>query len=195
MPSLQNLVAAEHQTWDDPVVEKAIFGFSDPELVANAFSSYCANVLGSPIANAFFYRVSVACVAGVHLADGRQAVIKAQNGGRRADYLAACIDYRKQLAQTGFPCPTPLAPPEKLNGAWFTSEELLTRGSPADAHDLPIRRSIVSALAQLETFSTHFPTPNALAERGLQVCPRTAFFPSLTPLFSTLKPQPKALNG
>src|SRR5689334_13230343 len=98
---LRTAILAEHATWPDPVVDRAVFGTSDAAEIAALLSRTCESALGSPIVSARFYRVSVACVAGVDLADGRSVVLKAQRGARPEAYLAACMAFRRLLVSEG----------------------------------------------------------------------------------------------
>lgn len=146
---LADLIAAEHATWDDPLVCRAVFGSTDPEAIAAWIGAATTDGLGTRIASARFYRVSVGCVAGLDLEDGRAVVMKAQRSGRSADYFEACCAVRRHLASAGFPCPRPIGVPCRRGEAWVTFEELVEAGEPADAHDPKIRLALASSLARM----------------------------------------------
>lgn len=175
--SLEDTISAEHRGWDDCVVDRLVFGTDSPAAIAERLSGFCETELGSGVARALFYRVSVACVAGIALADGRRVVVKAQRGERRREYLAACLDFRRLLASEGFPCPLPLTGPVRVGAAWFTAEQLCEAGAPGDAHDPVIRRAIVESLARLVEGSARFPSGEALGRAWFMGLPEGRALP------------------
>lgn len=168
---------AEHATWEDNVVDRAVFGTDDPAQIAALLSDFCASHLGSPVAAARFYKVSVACVAGLDLADGRAVVVKAQQGGRREGYLTACFAFRRLLVSEGFPCPRPLGAPTRVGPAWLTAEERMTSGSPGDAHDPAIRRAIAESLARLVSIGERFEEAESFGRAWFSGLPEGRVFP------------------
>jgi len=174
---LQSAILAEHHAWDDHVVDRVVLGTDDPTEIAALLSRFCEDALGAKVESARFYRVSVACVAGVDLSDGRSVVIKAQRGDRREAYLTACMDLRRILVAEGFPCPAPLAGPLRVGPAWVTAEELLTAGSQADAHDPRIRRAITETLARLLDIARRFPSPERFGRAWFSGLPEGRVFP------------------
>ena len=175
--SLEDTIRREHATWDDPVVDRAVLGTTDPAAIAALFEGLCEDALGSKVAGARFYRVSVACVAGLDLADGRSVVVKAQRGGRSEAYLDACVAFRHLLADEGYPCPRPLTGPRRVGPAWMMAEDLMLAGQPADAHDPPVRRAITSALARLVELSARFPSPEIFGRAWFTGLPEGRVFP------------------
>ena len=174
---LASTIRAEHATWDDNVVDRAVFGTDDADRIASLLSDFCASHLGSPVAAARFYKVSVACVAGLDLADGRAVVVKAQQGGRKEGYLAACFAFRRLLVSEGFPCPRPLAGPVRVGPAWLTAEERMAAGSPADAHDPAIRRAIAGSLARLVSIGERFEEAESFGRAWFSGLPEGRVFP------------------
>src|SRR5262249_58918527 len=86
---------AEEQARDaNPVVERAIWGTADPAAIAAQVTSFCRAQLGTTVALMRFYWVSVGCVLGLDLEDGRSIVVKVQHGARGGRYLAACLELR-----------------------------------------------------------------------------------------------------
>lgn len=146
--SLARLVAEQHRGWSDPVVCRSVWGTSDPASIASALDMLCRTELGSGIADARFYRVSVGCVAGALLDDGRAVVVKAQRSRRSSATFRALFAVRRQLVAQGFPCPTPIGEPTSRGERWITFEELIDGGAARDAHDPHIRRALASALAR-----------------------------------------------
>lgn len=174
---LRRTILEEHRGWTDSVVDRAVFGTSDPAEIAALLEGFCERELGAEVLGARFYRVSVACVAGLDLADGRSVVLKAQRGERREEYLVACADLRHLLADEGFPCPRPLTAPRRAGPAWITAEELTEIGALADAHDPTIRRAITFALARLAELSTKLPAPERLGRAWFAGLPEGRVFP------------------
>lgn len=175
--TLEDAIRREHATWDDPVVDRAVLGTTDPAAIAALFEGFCEEALGAKIAGARFYRVSVACVAGLDLSDGRAVVVKAQRGARSEAYLAACVAFRGLLADEGFPCPRPLSPPRRVGPAWMMAEEHMLAGTPADAHEPRVRRAITDALARLASLSARFPHPEVFGRAWFTGLPEGRVFP------------------
>lgn len=147
--TLAALVEREHEDWDDPVVSRAVFGTTAPEVIAATIQAWLQAGLGARAERARFYRVSVGCVAGVELGDGRAVVVKAQRSRRSAAYFASCYAVRRHLADAGFPCPRPLGEPLHRDGVWITFEVLSDAGERRDAHEPAIRAALAEALADV----------------------------------------------
>ena len=175
--SLLETIRREHETWEDCVVDRAVLGTDDPFELAALFDRFCAEELGSRAAGARFYRVSVACVAGLDLEDGRSVVVKAQGGSRPLPYLDACVAFRRILVDEGFPCPRPLAGPTRVGPAWMTAEELVERGELADAHEPRVRRAIAGALVRLVELGARLPSPERLGRAWFTGLPDHRVFP------------------
>ena len=122
MPSLSALVRAHIEEWNVSSVEMAVFGTDVPEAVAEEFEAFCRRCLGSPVEEALFYGASAGCTAGLRLHDGRSVVVKAYQDRWRADFLGAVGRVQEHLSQTGFPCPRPVAGPERAGAALATAE-------------------------------------------------------------------------
>jgi hypothetical protein len=174
---LRAIILREHEGWDDSVVDRAVFGTTDAAEIAALLGAFCERELGSKVAGARFYRVSVACVAGLDLEDGRAVVLKAQRGDRREEYLAACAEFRTMLADEGFPCPRPITGPRRAGPAWVTAEALSEAGAHADAHDPRVRRAIAGALARIEEISRRFPAPERFGRAWFAGLPEGRIFP------------------
>lgn len=176
-PALADLIRSEHASWDSPVVDREIFGTSDADAVAGRFARFCVTTLGSAPVGARFYRVSIGCVAGLELEDGRAVVVKAQRGSRSGAYLLACHEVRRHLVAAGFPCPRPIGEPTRDDGAWLSADELDERGSRADAHDPAIRRSMAAALARLVDLARPFASHPAFGGAWFSAIPEGKTFP------------------
>jgi hypothetical protein len=181
---LARIIADEHATWDDPLVCREIFGTHDPIAIADLVEELCVRASRATIVRARFYRVSVGSVAGLDLSDGRSVVAKFQRGGRSERYLEACLRVRRALADSGFPCPRPIAGPLRLGNAWATLEELDERGSAGDAHDPAVRRELASTLARLVDLARPFATDPAFGGAWFTSIPDDRIFPKPhSPLF------------
>ena len=174
---LSSVIRAEQATWEDCVVDRAVFGTTEPDEIASLLSGFCEQALGAKVREALFYRVSVACVAGLALGDGRKVVVKAQRGQRKEGYLAACVAFRRRLVEQGFPCPRPLSEATRVGPAWVLAEELMEAGSPGDGHDPGIRRAITDSLARLVSIGEGFSGREAFGRAWFSGLPEGQVFP------------------
>lgn len=86
---------------------------------------WCRRWLGSPPARVLFQTGNLSAVTGLRLADGRRVVVKARRPAARLD---GCLAVQRHLAETGFPCPLPLAGPAPLGSLTATAEMYLPGG-------------------------------------------------------------------
>jgi len=175
---LSSLIQAEHANWERPVVDEAVFGTSRPVEIAALLSGFCRDALGAGVAEALFYRVSVACVAGLTLEDGRKVVVKAQRGRRKEAYLRACVAFRRRLVEEGFPCPLPLSEATRVGPAWVTAEGLMEAGSAGDAHDPVLRQAIAGSLARLVSIGEGFSERESFGRAWFLGLPEGQVFPA-----------------
>ncbi len=152
---LVDLVAAAQAEWDEPVVERAVFGFHQPAEIAASLALLCQRELGSTIARSRFYAVSVGVTAGVLLEDGRELVLKLVRGNSKLTFLEACRDVQSALAAAGFPCPTPLFGPVAWGQAWASGQSFLS-GERADGHQPAVRAALAQGLARLVSLARPF---------------------------------------
>lgn len=108
-------------------VERAARAYE--QVTVGSVSRWCAAALGSPVATVDFRAGHLSQVLGVTLADGRPVVVKVRGW---QDRLLACTGVQRHLAATGFPCPVPLAGPERQRGFALSAETLLTGGHRLD---------------------------------------------------------------
>ncbi len=158
-------------------VEQLVWGTADPTRIAAQIASFCRTELGGYTTRLRFYSVSVGCVVGTDLEDGRSVVIKVQRGTRDGRYLAACLNVRRELLAAGFPCPRPIAGPVRLGSAWATVEELDDRGTRADAHEPAVRREVASALWRLVERAKPFASNPAFGGAWFTSLPSGQTFP------------------
>lgn len=162
----------------DPVVEHAVFGASDPALLAASLDAFTIAELGARIAAPRFYRVSVGCVAGVDLDDGRSVVVKVQAGKRRQEQLEACVAFREHLLGHDFPCAAPILGPRRLGAAWATVDAWDERGAPGDAREPALRRALARSLAELFELGRSFDRRHELGPAWFTALPEGRVFPA-----------------
>jgi len=143
MGALATLIAERSARWE-PLIERAIFATTEPAEIEEIITGFAADHLG-PVAEALFYRSSVGVVAGLHLADGSEAVVKVHRWNVTVERLAAIQRVQSHLARRSLPAPRPLVAPSPLAGGIATAEELIG-GQPVDGHDRAVRRSIAEGL-------------------------------------------------
>lgn len=145
-PESNNVIAACLAEFETPFVEIAIFGTADPTQIATYVDAFCLNEIGSAIAEYLFYESSQGAVFGLHLADGRRIVVKAQQPARSLDSLAAVYRVQSHLASHGFPCPEPIIGPKPFARGYAIVEELVDDGVYVNAHEPVIRRKMAETL-------------------------------------------------
>lgn len=148
MPSNAALLELTSSSVEGASLDEAIFGSSDPRVVA-AWFEHAAAQLGAPILVPLFYRAGTGRVLGATLADGRCVVLKALRRGARLSRIAACARVRAVLSAEGFPCSALLCAPRELGPALLVAEALDERGAPADGHDPAVLREMAATLARL----------------------------------------------
>jgi hypothetical protein len=147
---LGDVIAAQVAAWDgmDLPLERALFGSTDPERIADAVDTFCREQLGAPIARYRFFDSSSGSVHGVELTDGRAVVVKGHRPDADIEYLRATIAVQRALAADGFPAPEPLAGPAAIGPGHLTAEQLLDQHRPLDAHAPEVRRMLAAGLAR-----------------------------------------------
>ena len=156
------------EDWDNPAVERAIFGTVDPAQIAERVDAFCGEYLGSGIADALFYRSSIGSVFGLELEDTRRVVVKVHQPSYPAGYLAAIQRVTRHLAARGFPCPSPILVPTPLGFGNATAEAYVADGEYRNAHEPEVRHALAGALWQqidLARGFVHEPGITELQER------------------------------
>jgi hypothetical protein len=177
---LADAIARQLATWDEPVVEAAIFGTTEPAAIAGAIGG----VLDGTIAETLFYRTSVGAVAGVVLADGRRVVVKAHQPHVGAARLAAVHEVMRALADAGFPCPRPVAGPLPLGRGLATVEALVDDGEVRDGHEPAVRRELAVRIVELMRLVPPAPAYQPLGASWFSGLPSDVLWPRPhSPLF------------
>jgi Ser/Thr protein kinase RdoA (MazF antagonist) len=131
----------------DGRLELDLFGTEAPGEVAAALEDFLAGALGES-AGGNFYVSGVGAVAGLHLADGRDVVVKVHRWNAEADRLAATQVVQAHLADRGLPMPRPLVGPTPLGRGLATVEEHLA-GDRIDGRTPEARQAMAAGLQRL----------------------------------------------
>ena len=132
VPALVDLISIQLAVHPDAPVERIIFGSVDAVGIASSLSLWCQDVLGAEIAGSWLWAVSVGCVAGLELADGRRVVVKAYAPDRDRARLDAVLAAQASAIEAGLPAARPLSVPTRLGLGWAVAEEAIDVGRPPD---------------------------------------------------------------
>ena len=100
--------------------------FELPVVDAASLAAWCEEHLGSPAESDLFRTVHLTRVIGTRLADGREIVVRVRPAAPR---IAACTEVQRQLFDSGYPCPQPLAGPAPLGKHEATAESYIPGGA------------------------------------------------------------------
>ena len=106
-----------------------------------------AEPLGGRIAKVRFRDGRIDVVWGVELEDGRAVVIKTHRTPVDMDATRAARDAQRLLTVAAFPCPTPLAGPDEVEGRVLTAETLI-EGEIPDGRDPANRQLLAEGFAR-----------------------------------------------
>jgi len=107
-------------------VETSVFGTDpDAEAIVEAVAAACVESCGAELVDGFLYTVSVGCVFGCVLADGRRVVLKAYQPRWTVPFLESVPRVQRHLHAGGFPCPEPVGEVVLVDGAVFVAEREL----------------------------------------------------------------------
>ncbi len=179
MPPASHIIAAALRTWDDPVVDRGIYGTVDPDEIAAIADEFVHTHLGARINEHLFFSTSVGSVHGLVLTDARRIILKIYPRDRWpgwADHLRAVHRVQHHLADAGYPCPRPLIGPHPCAYGLAIAESFLAVGDHADPFDPHIRRTIAAGLAELVARTREFADtpglrPSLLHDAGGSVWP------------------------
>ncbi len=148
MERLGAVITARVQGWGgvDLPNERALFGTTDPDMIAAEVDEWCRLHLGSAIARYEFFESSSGSVHGVELADGRRVVVKGHRSSVSVSFLNAIGAVQKALCLQGYPAPAPLVAPVAFGPGHMTAETMLQRSVSADAHDSSVRSTLAHGL-------------------------------------------------
>jgi hypothetical protein len=124
--SLADLISGAITDRGTDMVEQAVFGTADSEVIASGFEEAVRGILMLQIDEVMFYETSVGCVVGLRLEHGSQVVMKAHQRRWSDGFLRATQHVQGFIAAAGFPCPRPLAGPTNVLGGLAVIESYLS---------------------------------------------------------------------
>lgn len=176
-------VAAMMASYPDPVVERVVFGTADPKVIVAQIDAWCQRHLADRIISSWLWAVSVGCVAGVTLGDGRSVVVKAHQPDRTEARLRGVMAVQERARVRGVPAPRPLAGPVSLGQGLATAEEARAIGRRPDLLRDPDRATaaagwsrLAAAVADLTTLLADASGPAASVVGGLYPRPHSPLF-------------------
>ena len=128
-------------------LERPTLSTTDARKVRVLLDEYVSEHLDAVLSDCFFAEISVGAVFGVEVDDGRRAALKIHQPSVGEDFLREVVDRQSELADAGFPCPTPLAWPARRGGRMISAEEWVD-GERGDAFDPAVRRELAAGLAR-----------------------------------------------
>jgi len=103
----------------------------------DALASWCEEWLGARPVDVIFESGHLSTVLGLRLADAQEVVVKVRPDLPR---IRGCVGVQRQLWDSGFPCPKPLAGPAPLGADTATAEDYVPGGVQLErGGDSPIR--------------------------------------------------------
>jgi len=146
VPELGAVIRARLEQWGAVrlPLERAVFGTDDPDVIASAVDSWCADHLDAPVDHYEFFDSSSGSVHGVTLADGRRVVVKVHRATVSTTYLDALARVQRAFADAGWATPRPLVRDDHI-----TAETMLGPFPKLDGHDPSVRRVLAQGLAAL----------------------------------------------
>jgi hypothetical protein len=162
-------------------VEREVFGALDADAIVEALQDGCVAAFGAGLDDGFLYHVSVGCVVGCRLVDGREVVLKAYQRRWTTEFLLAVKRVQSYLHHEGFPCPEPIGVPFTIGGAIVFAEHCLPDPgiSTATKELLPVSAAGLARVVRL-CRSRHEP---GLAAHPLRVADGDLFPEPHSPLF------------
>ncbi len=116
-------------------LERAVFGTGAADSIAALVTDTVRQEFGQGVRGAHFYAASAGCVVGLVLEDGGAVVLKAYQPQWEERFLRATQRVQRVVAETGFPCPMPLAGPLPIGRGWATVESFLPDPGPGGVLD------------------------------------------------------------
>jgi hypothetical protein len=96
-----------------------------PAVDPASLAGWCTDHLGSAPAAELFRSGHLSAVLGLHLADGRDVVVKVRPASPR---VAACVEVQRRMFESGYPCPEPLGGPAPFGIGVATAESYVPGG-------------------------------------------------------------------
>lgn len=127
--------------------ERAIFGPMSALELRGFLDRWTRRRLGSSLRTVRFRAGRIDAVWGVELQDSSAVVLKAHRPPTDLATTWAAIDAQGLLASVGFPCATPLAGPEQVEGHTLTAETFIVGNTP-DGTDPGMQLLLADGLAR-----------------------------------------------
>jgi hypothetical protein len=126
------------------LLEEAVFGSIDAEVVGAMIESFVSAELGA-VLGAIFYSSSVGVAAGLRLMDGYEVVVKVHRWNVSLERLRDQQRVQSYLSEIGLSAPRPLAGPKPLGNGLAVIEEM-RRGGVANGHLSGVREILARGL-------------------------------------------------
>ncbi|NEA30761.1 phosphotransferase [Streptomyces sp. SID13031] len=128
--------------------ERAIFGDTSVDAIADLLDRYLTRELNSPVTEVLFRAGRVDAVWAVRTGDDQGVIVKAHRQPVDLTARHATATAQRLLADAGFPCPQPASGPDQFEGLVLSAETLMTAGRPGSGRHPSVRRSMAAGLAE-----------------------------------------------
>ena len=149
----------------DVILSRSILGTADAEEIHAALAAFCAERLGTALADVTYCIFSVGAGFGLLLEDGRRAFLKAWPATTDVAGLDAIHTVQHALAEQGFPAPRVYLHPAPFMAGRASVMEWMD-GVQQDANDPALRRAIAGALARQVALAEPFVELPGLPRHG-----------------------------
>jgi len=157
MPDLECVISDYHTHWDDPCVDRTLFGTTNPGAIAAILHDFVKNHLDSTVEDCLHYASSVGTAVGVRLQTGQSVLIKVHRAETSLEVLQALEKFRAHVVKFGVPVPEPLAL-APLGRGYATVESFLFVPSPPNGFDPAVRDCLAGGLARLNQIGVDYPS-------------------------------------
>jgi hypothetical protein len=156
----------------DPLngTERIVFGRSSVDEVGDLISRYVAGALGVEGYAVLFRAGRIDAVWAVRCVDGRGVVVRAHRPPVDLKVRAVVSSAQRVLYEAGFPCPSPLAGPDVVEGVVLSAETLMERGDRGEGREPRTRLAIVRGLLEHMQILREVPGLASLALPGPAWC-------------------------
>jgi hypothetical protein len=155
MDELVDIIDRYHSAWDDPCVDRAIFGTVDPAAIAAAVRSFVNRELSADIQSVLHYGSSVGTAIGLALTDGRRILVKCHRPTMPLELVDAFASFREGARKVG------VAAPALVTRAWLvlgyaTVEEFVDAPATPDGFAPEVRSILAEGLCELARFGATY---------------------------------------
>src|SRR5688500_10730430 len=100
---MRDMIVRHLASWDEPFVDRDVFGTEDPAAIEALVARFCQEHLGASPARCLHWSASVGVAVGLALSDGREVLLKGHQPQVSPDYLRAVERVRRHLLARNFP--------------------------------------------------------------------------------------------